>query len=1013
MRPLKLILQAFGPFAGREEIDFTELGDAPLFLINGATGAGKSSILDAICYALYGETTGSERTGDQMRCDYADPECLTEVSFEFELAGARYQITRQPDQEIPKKRGEGMTKKSHSATLVALKADGNELIANKPNPVAKAVIELMGLDVKQFRQVMVLPQGKFRELLTANSKEREQIFGQLFQTQLYSQIERALFERAAGIRKEKEEFDQQIKGTLSVVGLESEEQLQTELTELAPVLTHAQSQLKAEQQQWDETKAHYQAALELEQQFIRKQQLVVEIATHQEQASHIEMLRQQRQQAQKAARLTAVHQQWHQAQKNLLQAKLKVEQQQTLLQQAKAQQQQAQQVSQQASLACEEVPKLNEQRITWQRAEQKLLAQENVQQAVAKAERELQLATQNALNLQHASEKLEQELQNQRLEWEQQQRQLTRLEVQKARMNQLVQQVQAREREQSLLNELQTAQQALLRFEQQHRHIQTQAEQAKLTADKLEFAWHTQRAAELALALTQNEPCPVCGSLEHPNKAQYSGDVVTKVQVEKARQQQQDWVQRQQEAFHAWQQQGFKTEQIAQNLTTLSSELTLQQVALLNELIEQQQILHSDIAALQQLNPDLLKRQIEEGEQRLAHTKMTLEKQNQNQQQAWQTLAQLQAELASLRQEIPPELSDLDTLRSAIGRVQNQIEILQKAEHTAREQWVQAQKQFASVQAAHQAAIEAHRESQRQQEETTSAWLQGLLHSGFSDESAYLAARLTDEAIGNIERQIAQYEERSAMLSGEQQALSRKLAEKNRPELEPLLVKVTQAEEKMALALQAFTQHQSRMDGLQRVAKQLADLYQKNRALEAEYQVVGTLSDIANGKTGAKVSLHRFVLGVLLDDVLLQASQRLMKMSRGRYLLKRKEERAKGNVGSGLDLMVEDSYSGKWRDVATLSGGESFMAALSLALGLSDVVQSYSGGIRLDTLFIDEGFGSLDPESLDLAIQTLIDLQQGGRTIGIISHVTELKEQIGLRLDVLATRMGSTLRLIT
>nr|NKQ94705.1 SMC family ATPase [Escherichia coli] len=143
---------------------------------------------------------------------------------------------------------------------------------------------------------------------------------------------------------------------------------------------------------------------------------------------------------------------------------------------------------------------------------------------------------------------------------------------------------------------------------------------------------------------------------------------------------------------------------------------------------------------------------------RLAHTKMTLEKQNQNQQQAWQTLAQLQAELASLRQEIPPELSDLDTLRSAIGRVQNQIEILQKAEHTAREQWVQAQKQFASVQAAYQAAIEAHRESQRQQEETTSAWQQGLLHSGFSDESAYLAARLTDEAIVNIERQIAQYE---------------------------------------------------------------------------------------------------------------------------------------------------------------------------------------------------------------------------------------------------------------
>ncbi|GAL28611.1 exonuclease SbcC [Vibrio variabilis] len=150
----------------------------------------------------------------------------------------------------------------------------------------------------------------------------------------------------------------------------------------------------------------------------------------------------------------------------------------------------------------------------------------------------------------------------------------------------------------------------------------------------------------------------------------------------------------------------------------------------------------------------------------------------------------------------------------------------------------------------------------------------------------------------------------------------------------------------------------------------------------------------------------------MLDDVLIQASQRLRLMSKGRYDLKRKEARTKGNAGSGLDLIVEDAYTGKWRDVATLSGGESFMAALSLALGLSDVVQSYSGGIRLDTLFIDEGFGSLDPESLDLAVQTLVELQQSGRTIGIISHVSELKEQMPLRLDVHASRVGSTVSLV-
>ena len=175
----------------------------------------------------------------------------------------------------------------------------------------------------------------------------------------------------------------------------------------------------------------------------------------------------------------------------------------------------------------------------------------------------------------------------------------------------------------------------------------------------------------------------------------------------------------------------------------------------------------------------------------------------------------------------------------------------------------------------------------------------------------------------------------------------------------------------------------------------------------------GTLSDVANGATGNKISLQRFVLSVLLDDVLIQASHRLNIMSKGRYQLVRKEDRAKGNKASGLELEVEDGDTGKPRSVATLSGGESFMAALSLALGLSDVVQSYAGGIKLDTLFIDEGFGSLDIESLDGAIRVLIDLQASGRMIGIISHVTELKEQMANRIDVLGSRLGSSIKIVS
>jgi len=202
------------------------------------------------------------------------------------------------------------------------------------------------------------------------------------------------------------------------------------------------------------------------------------------------------------------------------------------------------------------------------------------------------------------------------------------------------------------------------------------------------------------------------------------------------------------------------------------------------------------------------------------------------------------------------------------------------------------------------------------------------------------------------------------------------------------------------------------MTVLNNTQTQLQEADAQTRTLDEQYAVVGTLSDVANGQTGNKVSLQRFVLSVLLDDVLIEASQRLYAMSKGRYQLLRKGDRSKGNRASGLELEVEDAYTSKVRPVATLSGGESFMAALSMALGLSDVVQAYAGGIKLDTLFIDEGFGSLDQESLDLAVRTLVDLQSSGRMVGVISHVAEMREQIGARIDIQKTSSGSRCALV-
>ena len=284
--------------------------------------------------------------------------------------------------------------------------------------------------------------------------------------------------------------------------------------------------------------------------------------------------------------------------------------------------------------------------------------------------------------------------------------------------------------------------------------------------------------------------------------------------------------------------------------------------------------------------------------------------------------------------------------------------------------------------------------------------------SEFTDDTDYLQALLNDASKLEFETRVQQYQQQSDQLQGRLTQLEHDLEGHESIAIGPLQLELSEASAIKQQIEATLVNSEGRY-------KQLCELEQKLEAsrceserLDERYAVLGTLSDIAGGQNSKKISLQRFVLSVLLDDVLVQASQRLQLMSQGRYQLIRKEERAKGNKASGLELEVEDAYTGKTRPVATLSGGESFMAALSMALGLSDVVQAYSGGIKLDTLFIDEGFGSLDQESLELALRTLIDLQASGRTIGIISHVTELKEQMAQRIDVESSRQGSKVNVI-
>ncbi|OEE31342.1 hypothetical protein A1QO_13555 [Vibrio genomosp. F10 str. ZF-129] len=1012
MQPINLTLQAFGPFANQQVIDFTAMGNAPLFLINGPTGSGKSAILDAICYALYGETTGSERTGDQMRCDYADVSLLTEVSFEFKLGAVSYKVVRSPEQEVPKKRGDGTTERKHSATLYRLNTDEEQLIANKPIPVLKEIRELIGLDVKQFRQVMVLPQGKFRELLTATSKEREQIFGQLFQTHIYTAIERALFDQAAGIRKAKDEFDNQIKGVLDVANVDSEKQLEQNLNEVTDRLSESKQRLDLSKSVLDKATLEEKASQELKQKFSHLAQKKQQLNDHLNEENHVKQLRGQRDNASFALSMAVCHSQFKGNHKALSDNLAELEQSSVALALAKETLSKSEANLKQAQLAQAGLAEIQNQIFNLDSVRSKLVERSEFEIKLIEAQRSCVSAEIKRDELQTEMARLEVQIASKRIDLDNAKHNQQQLPILQQQLDTLIEQRTLEQKKWRLERQQKTQFEHQDKLEAKLTAAKEQTENAIAYADNLEYLWHSSQAAQLAKHLNIDEPCPVCGSVEHPKLAVFTHDEVTKKNVDIARGHQKEVAKIEQKCLDDLAQCGKEIAITEQAILGINDQLLARPSLTAEETDKTIAQLEHKIAEIKQVRIESVESSLREIEQALLEVKTNLSTQLEYVNIAQVSMARIQTEVDSRTENMPQEFGDLVSVDAKLRSLNAEIARVVNQEKIARSHFDQSQQSFVSAQAKNQELEKQKALLIVARTQTDEQWNTALTDSPFSTEAHYIESALSKSAIDALELRISQFEQTKTALTTELIAIEASLADKVLPDVDHLIQQREAAELEHDDLSQQHTLLQSTQHRYHEVQKKLKLLKQQNEELNKQYEVVGTLSDVANGKTGSKISLHRFVLGVLLDDVLIQASLRLRKMSKGRYELKRKTQRTKGNAGSGLDLLVEDGYTSKMRDVATLSGGESFMAALALALGLSDVVQSYSGGIRLDTLFIDEGFGSLDPESLDLAIETLIDLQQGGRTIGIISHVSELKEQMTLRIDVEPSRTGSVVRVI-
>ncbi len=1012
MRPLCLKMAAFGAFADTQNIDFRLLGDRPLFLINGATGSGKTTILDAICYALYGETTGNERRGREMRCDHAQADLLTVVELDFQLSDRHYRIQRIPRQERPRSRGEGTTIQQPEAQLWELSNQGEEktlLVAKKVKEATARIVRLTGLSAEQFRQVMVLPQGRFRELLLADSKQRETLFRQLFQTRIYTRLEERLKTQAGDIVAQIEQLEEQKTGILGNMAAEDSQALSEEITALKQQLKERREQQNKAEQAVEQSRQQLFEARSLQQQFEQLKAASIKYEALCAQQQQLEADKFKLHLAEKAAQLQPLRQrfqqsiqQWQDADEKAQQAVEEYRLSQTSMQKLELVWEQLEEKQPELEGLKQHQQKLSGYVARAAQLAEALQQQKKIQEEYQQSKQQEQDADNKVQNLRQQLNLLEKRIQ-------QKNKALQQLPDQQQKRHELQHQLRIQQGLEKLQGQQQQGQQALGAARQLEEKSSSRLQGLQQQQKLLEQAWEQEQTALLAAQLQAGTPCPVCGSKEHPHPAQsgdmFSGDTNREMLREKLQLAQQELqnaktvVAAEEAKLHALSKQHSELLQNRAGLENCSARELQEQLAAvdqtLHELLQTQQQLQDDTHQHQ-----VLKQQLENAEIQWRHLQESRNKSAQKVAAAEQNVQGKQAEL-------PQQYAQPENLNRDLVEVAQKITDLQQQLQQASSDLDAAQIKVAALKATQDTLQQELQERDADKKQRQHQWQSALAASDFGAEQEFLRACMTDDIWQQLAESVRLRDDALLAAKTSMQEKQTLLEGKIPPELDKLQQYNQQLENEYKHLTESRHRMSQQLQQLETAVMQLQKVTAQQNKLHQKYALLGRLADVANGKNPNNLSLHRFVLSVLLDDVLISARQRLLAMSKGRYQLLRQEEVSDRRRGAGLDLVVEDAFSGKSRPVATLSGGESFMAALALALGLSEVVQAYSGGIRLDALFIDEGFGSLDPESLDLAINTLLDLQSGGRMVGIISHVPELKERIDVRLDIETDRSGS------
>ena len=924
MKPLKLTMSAFGSYAGKNVIDFTGQQQG-IFLITGDTGAGKTTIFDAITYALYNQTSGGERNGNMMRSQYARPETETYVELEFLYRGQTYRVRRNPDYKITKTLKNGKIREQKVPHSVELTLPDGTVFPEKKNATDAKIIEILGLTADQFSQIVMIAQGDFLKLLYTKSDERKMIFSKLFRTDIYWKIQENLRRKSMEMDERIQENDRAFEQEKSrIIPLpESEElpldELVERLRERVKDALKEQNLRRANVEELNKKITKYEEINKLFVSLEKIRQTGKELEARQAESKE---RRQQIENARKAD-------------------KVLVAEQQNLRQQQEVEQ------SAQAIAKMEETLTNNQEMFETLKTQQQEAEAEQKREAADTQKKMLALeqsfpsyeALQNARAEEQQAKKVWEDLGKTSEEsFHKQEAGIAALKEQQKRQEQAVEQTKKNWEQTSL----------------------SASESAKHYEHMYE-AFLKEQAGILAENLSAGCPCPVCGSTVHPDPAKLSDHAVTELEVEQAKKTRAAAEEKRDLAHAAFETEKTEKQKLVQAVEKEEADFVLAQTIAKQQRKEAEQ------------NYVSLQKTAEQIREKLVYPSLA---------EAKKQYAAMQKALEAAEQEIAKKRQKVSELAEAMNTLKGQKLAEEENQKTAKKLAVKTEKEYAKL----------------------------LEKSGFVSEETYHLAILPERSRSKLEREEKEYESQCLRQQSEQKLLEKQVSGKTYTDTTELNEQLKIEKQALKEAEKTYMELHTAYENDRSVLQNCAVYLEKGKKLESEDQVIKSLSKTANGRLSgsAKIDFETYIQRQYFKQIIHEANKRLLTMSNHQFILKLKEEANTGRkTNEGLDLSVYSLVTDSERDVKTLSGGESFLAALAMALGLSDIVERSAGAIHPDMMFIDEGFGSLDAQSRQQAIEVLAELAGDSRMVGIISHVTELKEQIDRQLVVSRTDKGS------